>query len=56
MTRRIEDDLANLLGPALFKMARLFLYVIGSVHIAACIFLRVKIESEKASRFAFVPV
>jgi hypothetical protein len=47
--RRIADDLANLLGPALFKMTRLFVYMVACIHIAACVYLRVKLETDRVS-------
>ena len=41
----MEDSVINVIGVSLFKMFRLFFYVLMSVHLAACVYIRVKLEA-----------
>ena len=47
--RRLEEPLITLLGPAMFKMLRILAYVVVSVHLACCMYYRVKVETSPVS-------
>ena len=48
--RRVKDDLVDIMGPTLFKMTRLFIYAIVSVHLSTCMYYRVKIEAAEVMK------
>ena len=54
LPRRVEEPLINFLGPAVFKMVRILLYVVVSVHLVCCMYYRVKLESSPVRRLRLV--
>ena len=45
----LKEELAIVLGLTTVKMAALFVYLVSSVHVCACLYWRVKIDSNDAA-------
>jgi hypothetical protein len=50
--RRVEDFAIIVIGPGLFKIGRLLSVVLLTVHLLACLFWRVKLETADPAAIA----